>query len=183
SIFIEELTGDANIVVKYGSIKAQSLMNASGKANVLTLGYSEGVIKSSGKITGKLAYSDIKFGTVESYEGKLAYSDFEAANLSKKLLTEAAYSDVQLENLEAGFELVEISSGYGDVNIVAAGDASFSYEMDTKYGDISAPKGAEKVGKDNDHGPNFNKAVKGKVGSGAGGKIVVHAKYADVTLK
>lgn len=184
SIFLEEITGDANITVKYGSIKAQSLMNASGKENILMMGYSESMIKSCSGISGKFAYSDVNFGSVESFQGKISYSEFSAENVSKKLVAEASYSEVKIENIEAGFELVDISSGYGDVKVDVADNASFSYELDTKYGDLSAPEGAEKVGeKDHDHGPNLHKAVKGKVGSGAGGKVHVTAKYADVKLK
>lgn len=184
SIYLEEITGNAEIALKYGTMKAQSLVNASGKANLLAMGYSEAKIKNGGKLTGKFAYSELTCGALEAYEGKISYSDIKIESLGKKFVTEASYSDVEVNNIEKGIELVDISCGYGDVELTAADGASFSYEMDTKYGDIKAPAGAEKAGtKDHDHGPNHHKAVKGKVGSGAGGKVIVHAKYSDLKLK
>lgn len=184
SVFIEELNGDLDLNLQYSSIKAQSLENASGKANMISLAYCDGKIKNAGKLSGKLAYSPLVVGKLISFEGKISYSALTAESLSGKLVTKASYSELAVKNLETGFELVEITSGYGDVELIAAEGASFSYELDAKYGDISAPKGAEKVGaKDEEHGHKFSEAVKGKVGSGAGGKVIVHSKYSDIKLK
>lgn len=179
SIFLEKITGDAKIVVKYSSLKAQSLVNASKKANEVSFGYSEGVIKNSGKLTGKLAYSEVVFGNIEGYEGKIAYSELTVKNLTGQLYAEAAYSELSIENVAEGFKAVDISSAYGDVDVMMNTAASYTYDLETKYGSIDAPKGAE-VTKD-DHGNH--KVAHGSVGSSPSGKVIVSAKYADVSVK
>jgi hypothetical protein len=186
SIFLEEIIGDANIVVKYGSLKAKSLVNSANKANEVAFGYSSGVIKNAGNLIAKLAYSEVKIGNVESYEGKISYSQFTVMNLTGKLATDAAYSDLVIENVAAGFKAVDISSAYGDVEVMMDENASYAYNIETKYGSLDAPKGAEKVEKKedgHDHKHSNSKAVKGSVGGSPSGKVVVSAKYADVSVK
>lgn len=180
SLFIEEVTGDAKIIVKYGSLKAHSLVNAANKTNELVLAYSEAGIKNAGNLNAKVAYSEVKLESVDSYSGKTSYSEFTVKNLTGKLATEVAYAELVVENVEAGFELVDISSAYGDVEVMMDSKASYSYNLETRYGSLDAPDGAEKVSKD-DHGNH--KTVEGKVGSSPYGKVLISAKYADLEVK
>lgn len=178
SIFLEEISGDANIVVKYGSLKAKSLLNAANKTNEVALAYSSATIKKTGILKAKAAYSEFTLGSVDSYEGSIAYSEFTLMNLTGKLAVEAAYSEFEIENVEAGFESVKVSSAYGDVDVKMDDNASYGYNLETKYGSLDAPKGAE-VTKDS-HGNH--KEAKGSVGASPSGKVTISAKFADVTL-
>ncbi len=183
SIYLEEITGDANITVKYGSLKAQSLVNAKGNTNDLTMAYSEGVIKSCAKINAKLTYSELDFGTVLSYEGKLAYSELSIQDLTGKFVSSAAYSEIDIANVAVGFETVDVEIAFGDVTLLMDAKASYSYLLDTKFGSLDAPEGAVQVNKIKDDVVSFSNLVKGSVGNSSGGKVTVVAKYGDVKVE
>ncbi len=183
-IFIEELTGDVSLVIKYGNLMAQSLVNKKDNVNELVLAYSNAEIAEAGKLEAKLAYSEIKLESVGSYEGKLAYSKLAAVNLTGKLVLDAAYSSVKVENVVAGFKTINVTAAYGNVKIGMDAEAAYTYEMESKYGGLNAPAGAVKVSEnDHDHGPDHHKAVKGSVGSSPTGKVIVSVKYGNAYLK
>jgi len=182
NIYLEEITGDAKIVVKYGGLKVQSLVNAKGNANDLAMGYSEGVIKSCGKINAKLAYSELDFGTVLSYEGKLAYSELSIQDLTGKFVSSAAYSEIDIANVAVGFETVDVDIAYGDVSLLMDTKASYSYLLDTKFGSLDAPEGAVQMKEIDAKVVSFANLVKGSVGKSSGGTVNVVAKYGDVKL-
>lgn len=179
SVFIEEISGEATIAVTYGNLKAQSLLNAQNKANELSLAYSEASIKKAGILKAKAAYSELKLGSVEAYEGNITYSEYTVMNLSGALMLDAKYSEVEIDHVEAGFEVVDITLSYGDLKVIMDEKASYSYDIETKYGSLDAPEGA--VVSKEDHG--INKHARGSVGSATSGEVKLSAKYTDMTLR
>ncbi len=92
SIFIEEVTGETDITIKYGDLQVEKLLNENNNITV--------------------KYSNASFDFLEAGKLEIKYSDLEIDH-SNKLNIETRFSDVKIDN--TGYILFD--SGYDDVEI------------------------------------------------------------------
>ena len=80
----------------------------------------------------------VNIGIISNFvitEGK--YADYNIEHLKRYLETNIRYSNLEVENLDAGFEAVKANLKYGKIAITVASDASYRFAGETEYGDIN----------------------------------------------
>jgi hypothetical protein len=124
-------------------------------------------------------YDSFSIGEINLLEGTSKYTNYKIAHLNKKLKLETGYGTVRVEQIPAGFELLDVRSSYGQISLGI--DENAGYEIDAKcdYCDISYPK--DKF-KGNRISENTSQSVSGKVASGSPGRINVVSRYGNIKL-
>lgn len=195
NIYIQELTGEADVEVKYGNLEAGTLIQAKSDGwNSIEVAYGNGSIVNAGLISAKVkygelsiedskslsiesAYSKVYLGAVKALSIESKYDKVKIDELMGEVSIESAYTQVNLGNINADFKSIEAEMTYGNLKGSLSGNASFEITASTQYGEINIPAGDYKVSKDGN-----SRFLEGKMGSGAG-KIDVSLKYGNLTLE
>ena len=160
-VYMENSTGTFSISVSNGSFKANSLGNgtsvnlifcdatintiASGKIDAsfseITIGETKDLsinsissrydIKKAGIIRTESRRDKFFIDYIESLHGNSYFSDFKVNSLRKELNLTTKYGSVNADNIENGFELVDINSGYSDISL--GFDQGSSYSLDIRH--------------------------------------------------
>ena len=168
------LASDLNVVVKY------STMNF-GEIDDITLDskYTVVNIDKSSSISADSKYDTFDFDEVESITAETKYSHFKIGELSKNLRIDAGYGGIRIDEVANGFESINITNSYGQINI-GLDQSNYMLDASCDYCGISYPE-------DNFAGDrmseNNSKMVKGKVGTGIGGTVVLKSRYGNIKLK
>ena len=152
NVSIDELTGKNTITVKYGSLKANRIMDDNTKPlTTIDLGYSDNsritefnwgnlIMKYSdieiekGKamvISSK--YSKLKIGTFSSVVAESAYDEYDINEMINFVIN-TKYTDIDVEKVS---KKVNIEIEYGEVKINDISDGFESVEVNGKYTDIN----------------------------------------------
>ncbi len=149
-VFIQELTGHVLMNVRYGNLKAGSLLRGNEKPfNKVTLAYSDGVIDKAGWMELGLAYSDLEMGTstmlfVDSKYSKLlgektggivtegAYDKYEFDEIDN-MVAELRYSGVKFAALN---KKLDINSKYTNIKILHVSKDFKEVNAVSSYGNI-----------------------------------------------
>jgi hypothetical protein len=124
-------------------------------------------------------YDGFNFGELTSFDGESKYSNYKIGQISKRLKLSTAYGAVKVDHIPAGFELLDITSGYAQVSLGIDENASYEVNASCSYCEISYPK--EKF-KGNRIQENTHQSIDGKISSGMPGKVVVVSKYGNIRL-
>ena len=179
SVFLQSITGDANIAIKHGSLKAKDLTNTSGESAKLDLAFSSCKVKSADALKVEIQHSDIEIGTVNDINGELAFSPLKVESLQGSMVIDAQFSGIEIENVAAQFELVEVTSEFGELSLTMDAKASYSYEVETDFGSLNVPGEVDK----GDHKHHMHKeTAKGEIGNSPKGKVVAKLKHADLKI-
>lgn len=159
--------GQGKVEVKYGDLelsKAKTLMltNKFGKMNIGDVG----------KLEANIDYSGGKIGTLrESGKIKLEFS-----------------GGFRIEQLPRTAEDVDIQAAYSSVAL-PVDESDCDFDVTVSYGNFNYPSGSalhfrsQPNDEDGHRGPRLTKQYTGKVGSGAGTKVRVVAKFGNVNFK
>ncbi len=173
-VFINEITGYAQILVKYGNLKANKILRDNTKPlSFVELSYSEGSIEEVNWLKLKLKYSP-KF----------------EINKSKAIIAETKYSELRIEEnsslvCESSYDQYRIGtlnnmvceSKYTDINI---DKLTKKLDLTNKYGDIDIdeiPAGFQEVKVYNKYGQ-----IDLKIAENASYQIDGKAEYADIDI-
>lgn len=189
--------------IKYGDLKADNLLDISSidvkygnviinnaKTIKLEMGYSDANITKCEQLDGDLKYSNIyiselghgmlenKYTTVKIDKVDFigfddnAYSDLTVRNVTNTLGAELRYTDLSA-SVTSLVPKVHIDAQYSDVVLTLNKDASFYYNMDSSYADISF-KGffdTKTIGR------------QGTYGEGERGMLDITTRYGDVDIR
>lgn len=206
---LNELTGNGDFNIDYGNFSANSL---TGSKIDIELGYGNATIMEASDVTANVKYSPISFGeiknlnieckysNVEIEEGgtitanskydKLRFEEVETVNittkyshirieeLAKSLKVEAGYGSIKVNEVDAAFESISISNSYGQISLGL--EDNYTVDASCNYCGISYPEDdftGDKMKEKN------TKTIKGKVGSGTGGKVYVRSRYGEIKLR
>lgn len=127
-----ESAGWLDVIVRYsGSF-------AIGKAQALLLDskYSKIQIEEISSVVGETKYDNINIEKINNLVLNAGYADINIGELTKKLKFEGGYGSLTVDNVPAGFEMLESDSRY--IGIKLGIDSNASYELDAKlsYGDL-----------------------------------------------
>lgn len=155
-IFLSELTGNAQLDVSYGSIKAGKLSGADNRVEVnfgnadiaqlvsgsIDLSYSNLDLAAGNNLVIKSSFSNCEIDKVESLKMKCSYDNLELDEVGS-LDIEGSFSNVEIgsvsKSLKAevsygGFEIDEVKSTFTEVVIEAeAGEVDIEVEDGTSY--------------------------------------------------
>ena len=210
---VNKLTGNGDFEIKYGNFTASELLTpASGNLSVdlaygnATIGkatdinvnvsyspmtidelnnlkleskYSSLEVGEAAKMVIDSKYDKFNFGKVESVEADFKYSNMKIDQVSKNLKIESGYGGVKVQEVVAGFESISITNSYGQIAL-GLGDASYSIDANCDYCGIDYPE--EEFSGDRIK-ENNSRTIKGKVGTGSGGKVYIRSRYGEIKLK
>ncbi|MBI1780995.1 MAG: hypothetical protein HYR66_06455 [Sphingobacteriales bacterium] len=148
SMIVPDLTGEAEIASKFGSLKCGKISNN----KELSVEFGKGDIKhvNGGEVTIKFSSADID---------KLSGDVKATFEFSKG-------STINLDNTLKGLKLY---NSYSTVELELAKDMSAEFDIKTSFGDFKNHSGAkisEEKDDDDEHGPKFDHKYSGKIGNG-----------------
>ena len=189
--------GNADLEVKYGNLNTQNLNSKDNNVEVkygnLSLGYVKNLeleakycghvdIESAGRIEGTVKYSKLKMGKVNYADMEIAYANSEIAHLSKYIVCEHSYGNLEIEELSPNFEEVDIDSKYGNTNIVLlrGEEYNFTFDAELSYGNLRFDNDKFIIVKDYKDG--HDRTCEGKRGTGKVGFIRLRSNYGNVRI-
>ena len=210
---VNKLTGNGDFEIKYGNFTASELLTPAGGNLSVELAYGNATIgkatdinvdvsyspmtidelnslnmeskysslevEEAGKMVIDSKYDKFNLGKVESLEATFKYSNMKIERLSKNLKIESGYGGVKVEEVVAGFESINITNSYGQIAL-GLGDASYSIDASCEYCGIDYPE--EEFSGDRIK-ENNSRTIKGKVGTGDGGKVYIKSRYGEIKLR
>ncbi len=196
NIYIQDLTGIAELEVRYGNLTANALENKNAEQeNSLDLAYGNASIESVISLTADIKYSELSLTKSKDLNNESAYSKLQLGVLSNldieskydklsigelngSVNIESGYTQVNLGTLNKGFKEVVADVVYGNIKGSLGEGVSFSIDANAAYGSIDIPDGDYNTQKE-----GTSQTVNGKIGSGSGGNLVVKVKYGNLSLK
>ena len=113
-------------VGKFNILNAQALLIDSRYSNNNTIDNVSSVVIDS-------KYDRFEIHNLNNIVAESAYTAYHLGNLSKKLDIEAKYGSIEVDNVEAGFEMVKTDVGYTPVKISFNESASYKLRAETRY--------------------------------------------------
>lgn len=183
SLMIENFA-DNYIYVQYGNVNIDYV-----KKFLLRLDYGEAKINKCEYVDGHLRYSKIYITDVQdamlenkysdsriekAFKAKFvntAYSDLKVSNCTNRLYANMKYSDLSA-TMTSDSPSVEIDGQYSDAVLYLNGTASFNYDLESSYGDITF-KGFFDTS---------SIAGNGHYGNGEPGRLDISIRYGDVDI-
>jgi hypothetical protein len=159
-VYMENCSGEFRISVSNGSFKANSLGKSSSinmvfcdakinsiiSGNIdasfseISIGETEDLsinsisskydIKKAGMIRGESKRDKFFIENIESLHGNAYFTDYNVNNLRKEIMLTTRYGSVSTEQIEKGFELININSSYSDLSLRF--DPGTSYNIDIR---------------------------------------------------
>ncbi len=147
-LFINELSGHADLQVKYGHLKINRLSRGNRKPlNTLYLAYSKGTIDQAGWLMIELKYSHLNIGHAKAIAGESKYSKVRMDRASS-LVIESKYDTYNLGTLN---NMVFVAS-YGEIK---AEEVRNKLSLETRYTTVDiehVPAGFSSVDIENAYG-------------------------------
>ncbi|WP_297086358.1 hypothetical protein [uncultured Draconibacterium sp.] len=183
-------TGSLNLVLAYGNanIGAASFMNLDvsyspidiEEANKLKIEskYSSINVEECNAVKIESKYDKFKFEELQSLTARTKYTNIKIEELAKSLKIESGYGSIKVDEVDPGFEFIDITNSYGQIQL-GLDDSDYSLDASCDYCGISYPSD-EFTG--NRIKENHTSTIVGTVGSGMGGKVTVKSRYGDIKL-
>src|SRR6056297_3481784 len=196
SMYIQEITGIANLEVRYGSLMATALTNQDRDSwNMLDLKYGEATIENVTALAAEVKYSELTvhesmvmetesaysklfFGKVMELSAECKYDKLNMDLLVGTFEVDGAYTNVSVGTISNDFSEVFIDLAYGNFKAGLEKQAAFAIEADVSYGSINIPDGD--YVKEKQAG---SEEVKGTIGGGSVAKILADIKYGNMVLE
>ncbi len=207
---VNSVTGNGYFNIQYGNFSANELL---GEEIKISLAYGNADIVSGRNIEAQVKYSPISFGEIKNLkleskysditieEGKVIkvdskydklsfeevesvtantkYSHLRIEELAKSLKIETGYGSIKVRQVAPDFEFISITNSYGQISL-GLDEASYSVDASCNYCVISYPEDeftGDRIKENN------SRTIKGKIGTGTGGKVMVRSRYGDIKLR
>jgi len=132
-----------------------------GRAVVSVSKYSSLNSENINSLVADSKYDTYSVGSTYNFAGQMKYANLKLNELNGKLDISSSYTNVKIEHVLPGFELLNIENTRGNYKINISGDASFEINGDAIRGDISV----EGISDLNKKIVNANKTIRGSYGS------------------
>jgi len=166
--------GEATVLLSY-----YKLFLGTGSRMVLDSKYSVLNADKLQELQLESKYDSFEFGAVASLEGESKFTNYRIGTLERRLKLVSAYGSVKVDQVPAGFELLEVTSSYAQVSLGIDGEAAWEVDASCEYCNISYPEAAFKGNRIKE---NTRESVHGRVGSGNPGVVRVISKYGNIRL-
>ena len=209
NVMIDRLNGRTSIKVGYGELKIKELNDKTGGFPVVDLAYSReseinemniggvnmnysGITIDRGQaVAVSSKYSKLTVGAAASIAIESAYDNLNIAN-TDKIDISTRYSKLQIGYVgvmanigieyDREFKNITVNAKYTDTDVDLKGVRNYSFDLNTKYGNITTPThnllSQEIVSHDS------SKSAKGQAGNVVeGGKIRISAKYGSIKVR
>lgn len=210
---VGQLTGNGEFISKYGNFTAYDLATPETGTLKLDLAYGNANIGSASYLNASVSYSpitieeikklkiDSKYSTINVEEGgdikaesrydkynceeinsfyaNTKYTHIRISELEKSLIIESGYGGVKVSEIAKNFDEIKITNSYGQISL-GLDDAAFLLDASCSYCNISYDEDeftGDRIKENN------SRMLKGKIGSGEGGKVYIRSKYGDIKLR
>ncbi len=147
-VFINELSGQADLEIRYGFVRINKLSRGNIKPlNTLTLAYSKGTIEEAGWLMLEMKYSKLEIKHGKAIAGDTKYSHLQIDNISS-VVFQSKYDEFRFGTVN---NLVLVAS-YGDIK---AGEVRKKISLETRYTGVEidhVPAGFISIDVDNAYG-------------------------------
>ncbi len=165
---------DLSVQVKYSPISLGDVKNLRLQSKYSDISVDEAVAI---KVDSK--YDKLAFDNVESVSAETKYSHLRIAELAKKLIIDAGYGSVKVDEIATGFEEISITNSYGQISLGFTG-ANYAVDASCNYCNISYPENKFAGNKIKE---NNTRSIKGTIGNGNEGKVYIRSRYGDIKLR
>jgi hypothetical protein len=152
-----------------------------GQAVAVSSKYSKVVVGTGVSIAIESAYDNIKISNTDKVDISTRYTKLQMDHVAEMANVGIEYGSVNIGSVGKDFRNITINAKYSDSEIDLNGTQNYSFDLNTKYGNITTPTRnvyQEQISTDS------NKSAQGRDGNAAnGGKIKVSAKYGNIKLK
>lgn len=124
-------------------------------------------------------YNKVILGSVAHFTADSRYTNIDVEEVTQYLDADLAYGGLDVINVRAGFESINVDSDYGSVKIRMDANASYSVDLSADYAGITVDDNIKVEYREKDGQSN---RVKGYKGSG-GGKVVIDSDYGSITVR
>lgn len=210
--FINELSANGSIDIQYGNLTVNDLNTAKGNSVDLRLAYSKSDIYNAqdlsvtvqyskmniatmnnlqldskynvinidraGSISADSRYDTFNFSRILSLDADTKYTNISIDELQEALNLEAGYGGVNIREVNSNFESIRVSSNYGQI-VLGLGGADYALDANCEYCGVSFPDGrfsGDRISENN------KRTIRGKVGNGTGGSVVITSRYGEIKL-
>ena len=162
-------------------IKYAKIQITQSKAIIVQSKYSKIYVDNGSSLICESKYDTYELGKLNNLVATAGYTHFKIAELSNKLQIESKYSDVEIENMPAGFEQIKIDNSYGSFKIGISPEASYHIDGNARYCKINYPEDNNRVSRFNE---NTEMKVNGLIGREESSKstVVVNSSYGNIRL-
>lgn len=175
-VYLPDFKGRTDLNIKYGSLKAQRMSNASNK---LKLAYSNGNCSFMNKGDVDIAYSDFDLGNVNTVLGSSKFSEFRIDNLNEVLDLDVKYGVLRVDNISKNVERIDVDSGFTPVTLRFEDNSAFNFDVNVQFGDFNVNKNLVNI--TSQEKGHTSAEYKGKYGSTTSkGSVNINSKYGDV---
>jgi len=162
-----------NLDVSYSPITIEEVKSIIVESKYSTLNIEEG-----GDIKLESKYDKFNFEEIESLTATTKYSQIRIDQLAKSLKVDAGYGGIKVGQVASDFDFITISNSYGQISL-GLDDANYTIDASCDYCGISYPEDeftGDRIKENN------SRMVKGKIGTGEGGKVTVKSRYGEIKL-
>jgi hypothetical protein len=162
-------------------IKYSKIQIAQSKALIFQSKYSKIYVDNGSSVICESKYDTYELGELSNLVATAGYTHFNVRSLTNKLQIESKYSDLNIDNVPAGFDLIKIDNSYGSFKIGISPDASYKIEGYARYCKINYPEENAKVNRYNE---NTEMKVNGTIGKDEKTKssVTVNSNYGNIRL-
>lgn len=189
---IEEIGTESTLKFRYseGSVRRAGKLRYDGRYSevrfgrvgdlTLQVGYDEIEVESAREVRLNGNYNDLSIDLAEAVYLEGNYTDFELGTITRVLEIDGNYGDVEVDDLRAGFERVNIRVSYSDVRIDVAPDAGYTLDLSARYGDIDVPR--EEISPRNSSSESSTDRFTGTKAGKGNGTIKIVTNYGDIEI-
>ncbi len=163
------------VIIKYSKLEIEK-----GKALVISSKYSQLELGNFSSVIADIGYDGYKIGTINNLVMTAKYSNVEVNTLTKIFKIENNYGNIEISNIPAGFESIDVSSKYASVELGIASDANYILDAKSSYADIKYTNLniTERIKE------NHSTEIKGSVGKpNSESKVLIRSEYGEVDLR
>lgn len=153
-----------------------------GQAVAVSSKYSKVAIGTAVTVAIESAYDNISIANTDKIDVSTRYTKLQLGYVGVMANIGIEYGNVSISGVGRDFANININAKYSDSDIDVKDARNYSFDLKTKYGNISTPSHnlvyQEQVTRDSD------KSSKGRMGNAnEGGTIKVSAKYGNIKLR
>jgi len=166
--------GDIRVQVKYSTMNFGVVddLELESKYTVVN-------IDQVSSVSADSRYDTFNFDEAASVNGASKYTHYKIGSLEKSMRIDAAYGGIRVDEVQPGFESVNVTNSYGHV-VIGLGNASYLIDATCDYCGVDYPEDNFAGDRKSD---NHTRIVKGKIGASTGGTVVINSRYGEIKLK
>jgi hypothetical protein len=196
NIYIQDITGTAELKVKYGNLTATTLQNSKpGASNILYMAYGKAFIEVVSAIDADVKYSELSVSNSKSMSIQSAYSKVfleetselnikskydhvEIGSVREKLIIDSDYTQVVVDFIHKGFSEIMANMTYGNFKGIMEENTPFRLDASVSYGSIQLPDEDSQIIK-----RNTSQEFNGNIGGMSNSNAEFTIRYGKLLLK